>query len=170
MKSNLLTITLPFIDRGRTRKRCPFGWLSFDHAAPQPDTLITHAHKYLFTVGFQDLALGAHVGRAFSSASRKACRSSPCVWEDCDAFANAWEHKGQCPGVPGLPVPGEEPDTLGDSCRSRPSPRVPGVAVISSGTGRGKKFSLPSYSFQVFPSFLPSLGEIHAIKSAIFKV
>ena len=81
-------------------------------------------------------------------------------------------HRGLCPGVPGLPVPREEPDTLGDSfsCQSRSSPRVPGVAVASSGTGRGKKRPLPSSSFQVLPSFLPSLGEIHVIKSTILKV
>ena len=80
-------------------------------------------------------------------------------------------HRGQCPGVPGLPVPREEPDALGDSfsCQSRPSPRVPAVSVTSSGTGRGKKCSLLSSSFQVLPSFLPSLGEIHVIKSTIFK-
>lgn len=81
-------------------------------------------------------------------------------------------HRGLCPGVPGLPVPREEPDTLGDSfsCQSQSSPRVPGVAVTSSGTGRGKKRPLPSSSFQVLPSFLPSLGEIYVIKSTIFKV
>ena len=98
------------------------------------------------------------VEHASSAPSRKACRPVIASEKTVMLLPHAPVHRGQCPGVPSLPVPGEEPDVLEDSpVKADPaSPRVPGVTVTSSGTGRGKEMVPTLSPYSSSESFLPS--------------